>query len=93
LPPFVIYKNKTIYPSSTEDQFIEWFKGIFLEATANLVGPKLLYLDGHGSHVFLELIDSAIANNVTLLCLPAHSSAQFQPLAVAVYSEVKKIGA
>jgi len=108
LPPFVIYKNKTIYPSWTEDgppgtkytvspsgwmescQFIEWFKGIFLEATANLVGPKLLYLDGHGSHVSLELIDLAIANNVTLLCLPAHSSAHFQPLDVAVYSEVKK---
>ena len=108
LPPYIIYKNKTIYPCWTEggppgtkftvspsgwmesDQFIEWFRGIFLEGTAKLVGPKVLFVDGHNSHVSLELIDLAIENKVTILYLPPHSSAHFQPLDVTVYSEVKR---
>jgi len=72
------------------EQFKLWFSDIFLEGTKNLTGPKILFYDGHGSHISLELIDLAIKNNVHLLCLPAHSSAHFQPLDVAVYKEVKR---
>ncbi len=71
-------------------QFKLWFSDIFLEGTKNLTVPKILFYDGNGSHISLELIDLAIKNNVHLLCLPAHSSAHFQSLDVAVYKEVKR---
>ena len=108
MPPFVIYKAKTLYQSWTEDgpigakytvspsgwmeslQFTEWFKSIYTEGTKQLEGPNILFVDGHGSHVSLEVIDLAIANKTSLICLPAHSSAHFQPLDRAVYRDVKR---
>ena len=40
--------------------------------------------------VSIELIDSAVQNEVDFLCLPAHTSHALQPLYVGVFSVVKK---
>ncbi|KAJ8943848.1 hypothetical protein NQ314_009617 [Rhamnusium bicolor] len=40
-------------------QFLDWFINCFIPETLKLDGTKLLILDGHKSHVSLELIDAA----------------------------------
>ena len=81
----------TVSPSGWMEslQFTEWFKGIYIEGTDKLEGPNVLYVDGHSSHISLEVIDLAISNDTSLLCLPPHSSAHFQPLDRTVFKDVK----
>ena len=73
------------------EQFVQWFESIFLKYTSDLIGDKILFLDGHNSHLSIKLIHLAIKNQVHLLCLPAHTSHALQPLDVGVFSEVKRI--
>ena len=54
-------------------QFSRWFKLVFLEHTKKLEGHKLLFLDGHASHITNELISLARDNKVILFRLPAHT--------------------
>ena len=87
--------EKTVYtvcPSGwmEKEQFVEWFKEVFLVYTRHLLRKKFLFLDGHGSHVSIELIDLAVQTEVDLLCVPAHTSHALQPLDVGVFSVVKK---
>lgn len=70
-------------------QFLDWFQNSFVPETSKLEGKKLLILDGHNSHLSLDLIDIAVSNNIELLCLPAHTSHLVQPLDVGVYKPVK----
>ena len=49
----------------------------------------MLIQDGHGSHVSVELIELARANDVHLLCLPAHTTHILQPLDVGVFKSFK----
>ena len=70
--------------------FLDWFKRSFLPKAVRQAGPKLLIFDGHSSHISVELVQEARANNVHLLCLPAHTTHLLQPLDVAVFSTVKR---
>ena len=69
--------------------FIEWFGKAFIAETAELDGGKLLVFDGHNSHLSKTVVQLAIANNIELLCLPAHTSSILQPLDVGVFKTVK----
>ena len=71
------------------NQFIQWFSEVFIKNTQNLTGPKVLFFDGHLSHVSIEVIDKAVLNNILLICLPPHTSHVLQPLDVGVYGPVK----
>ena len=87
--------KNTVYSTSPSgwmeaQQFIQWFKSVFLVHTAKNPGEKVLFFDGHFSHVSIELIKLAMDNNVKLICLPPHSSHILQPLDVGVYGHVKK---
>jgi len=55
-----------------------WFKVSFLPSNGP-DRPQLLILDGHDSHNFLELIDTAVKNQIHILELPAHTSNWQQP--------------
>jgi hypothetical protein len=46
-------------------------------------------MDGHGSHLTIELIDLARKHNVILYCLPPHLTHLLQPLDVAVFKSLK----
>ena len=50
----------------------------------------VLFLDGHASHLSLDLIHLAKSNNVHLFCLPPHCTHVLQPFDVGVYGPVKK---
>ncbi len=86
---------KNVYYNTSEsgwmeaEQFIEWFKTVFLSHANKLEGTKLLFLDGHASHISLELKKLAIANNIILWRLPAHTSHFLQPLDVGVFKTIK----
>ena len=60
--------------------FVEWFK--FFLANIPSVRPILIIEDGHWSHMSMEVIELARANDVHLLCLPAHCTHILQPLDV-----------
>ena len=62
-PPNATYdKNDSGWMESA--QFTRWFKFSFLEHVKKLSGHKILFLDGHSSHLSLELVDLARDNNV-----------------------------
>ncbi|MCO5566881.1 hypothetical protein L7F22_020564 [Adiantum nelumboides] len=49
----------------------------------------LLILDGHGSHVSLEVVAKAHALGIDIITLPAHTSHKLQPLDVSVFKSLK----
>ena len=67
--------------------YLEWFK--FFIASIPPARPVLLIEDGHGSHVSFDVIELARANNIHLLCLPAHTSHILQPLDIGVFKSFK----
>ena len=105
LPPFMIYPRKRIteqlkvgaLPGSafhcsesgwvTSELFMQWFH-FFLE-NIPVCRPVLLILDGHTSHVSVEVIELAKVNGVHMLCLPAHTTHILQPLDVGVFKSLK----
>ncbi|XP_057297609.1 uncharacterized protein LOC130628645 [Hydractinia symbiolongicarpus] len=71
-----------------EDPFFKWFTRLFVPKTKH-VGKRILIIDGHGSHINLNLIDAARENQVILYCLPPHTTHVLQPLDVGLYSPLK----
>ncbi|UPL00235.1 hypothetical protein LCI18_011169 [Fusarium solani-melongenae] len=71
--------------------FRKWFVEVFLPETEPPPGKwRLLILDGHSSHVTVEIIFLAWLNKVQLLYLPAHSSHMTQPLDVGIFAILKR---
>lgn len=58
--------------------FYKWFVR-FAEAVPPK-RPVFLLLDGHGSHKNMNVLDFALANGITLLCFPPHTTHLYQPL-------------
>lgn len=88
LPPgAVIYMNqKSAYINA--ELFLRWFKEEFLPRKAP--GRNILILDGHGSHCSsIELLETAEANDVSLICLPPHTTHALQPLDRAFFAPLK----
>jgi hypothetical protein len=50
---------------------------------------RLLILDGHESHISVELQQYCQDNNIITLCMPPHSSHLLQPLDVGCFSPLK----
>ena len=49
----------------------------------------MLLVDGHKSHLTIDVIDKCRANNIILFCLPPHTTHALQPLDVAVFKSLK----
>ena len=105
LPPFMIYPRKkmaaklqegafpgTIFQCSesgwvTGELFVKWFE--FFIKNIPPSRPALLILDGHASHVSIDVVELARANDIHMLCLPAHTTHLLQPLDVGVFKSLK----
>ena len=72
--------------------FISWFKKLFLKNVECLLsdGPVILFVDGHHSHIDLELIYTAKEHNVHLMCLPPNLTHIIQLLDVSVFCPLKR---
>ena len=70
-----------------KELFFEWFK-LFVQMIPPL-RPVLLVLDGHGSHITIEVIEYAQSNEIHLLCLPSYTSDILQPLDDGVFKSFK----
>ena len=51
-----------------EELFYSWFTKLFIPHTQHL-GKQILIIDGHGSHLSLKLVETAVKNDI-LYCLP-----------------------
>src|SRR5258705_7362303 len=86
----------SISPNGWTDDFLctEWFKKSFIPQTTaqNTSGKKpiLLIYDGHGSHDTSALCHLAQDNNITLFCLPPHTTHKLQPLDVGVFGPFQR---
>lgn len=68
--------------------FEQYIKAVFLPAIG-AERPVLLVYDGHKTHVDLNVIDLLVAENITVLKLPAHSSHILQPLDCSTMKPMK----
>ena len=68
--------------------FLAWMKKIFLKYAVP-ERPLLLLTNGHKTHVNIDVIDLCRENNITLFCLPPHTTHALQPLDVAVFKSLK----
>jgi len=55
----------------------------------NIQFPVILFLDGHKSHLSLELAEFCAANKIILYCLPPNSTHIMQPCDVAIFKPLK----
>jgi len=65
--------------------FFDWFSTLFVPRVEQLEGHKLLFLDGHASHISIPVIQLAIEKKIDIICLPPHSSHVLQSLDVGVF--------
>ena len=69
---------------------VRWLEQVFIpETTTSPSRPRLLLLDGHGSHATTEFMWKCYQNNIILYFLIPHSSHVLQPLDLACFSPLK----
>ena len=68
--------------------FLLWMKKVFLRHCGSQ-RPIILFVDGHVSHITLNVIDLARENDVILFCLPPHTTHALQPLDVSFFRSLK----
>jgi len=65
-----------------------WFKKLFL-TNIRSDRPQIQFVDGHGSHSFIELISWGI-KNIIIVEIPAHMSHWLQPCDRTVFGPLKR---
>lgn len=106
LPPTVIFKGVQIHEdylkgamdgvvfATSKSSFID--SELFSEYLSRFIQsippkrPVLLLLDGHASHLTLEVINKARDNKIHMLMFPPHTTHLYQPLDVGVFGPLTK---
>ena len=70
--------------------FLDWLSNHFTKFIPR-GETVLLMLDGHKSHLTLNVIEWAKENDIILQLLPAHASHLFQPLDVGCFGPLQKV--
>ncbi|CAE6459245.1 unnamed protein product, partial [Rhizoctonia solani] len=77
----------------TSDDICEaWFTKVFLRTAIErrvLNAPIVLILDGHGSHISMQVLNAAYKNSIFIICLPPKTTHKLQPLDVGVFNLVQ----
>jgi len=69
---------------------LKWLTELFEPCTASIAPlPRLLILDGHGSHITWEFVSFCKEKNIILFCLPSHSTHLLQPLDVGIFGPLQ----
>ena len=100
LPPMIIYSKAFpggLYKCSGPDDakiidselFLAWMKKVFLKFCGSQ--HPVLFVDGHASHVSLDVIDLARENDIIPFCLPPHTMHALKLLNVSVFKSFSKV--
>ncbi|KAJ8935909.1 hypothetical protein NQ318_000001, partial [Aromia moschata] len=73
----------------TEEKFLAAMKHFIKFVKPSSDNPCLLLMDNHKTHINIEVVTLARANNIILLTFPPHCSHRLQPLDVSVYAPFK----
>jgi hypothetical protein len=75
---------------TNEDTGLQWLIQVFDRETKARARQswRLLYIDGHGSHVTLEFLEYRGANRILVACFPPHATHTVQPLDVVVFKSL-----
>ncbi|CAH2105380.1 unnamed protein product [Euphydryas editha] len=68
--------------------FKNYFEKILIPALGE-ERPVLVIYDGHSTHVSLDVTELALAKEITILKLPAHTNHLLQPLGISVFKSFK----
>lgn len=81
--------NKSRYTNSNIS--LQWLKRTFDAETKERANrrPRVLILNGFGTHETLEILEYCFKNNIILRRLPSHTSHKLQPCDVAVFAPLK----
>ncbi|XP_066267463.1 putative uncharacterized protein DDB_G0271982 [Branchiostoma lanceolatum] len=86
-PPGAVYAHSASGFINRE-LFQEWFFKIFVPH-CHQSRPILLLLDQHTSHLSLNVLEAALAQDIIIYGLPPHTSQCTQPLDATVFSSLK----
>jgi DDE superfamily endonuclease len=72
---------------TNEELGFHWLTRVFDKATKTKAGNgwRLLWVDGHGSHLNMRFIDWAIKQKILIAVYPPHSTHRLQPLDVSLF--------
>ncbi|CAK1580431.1 unnamed protein product [Parnassius mnemosyne] len=68
--------------------FTNYFKKTLIPAFGS-ERPMLVLYDGHATHFSVDLVETGMANDITILKIPAHTSHRLQPWDVSVFKSFK----
>lgn len=68
-----------------------WVQHVFEPATRDRASgrPRVLIIDGFGSHESLDVLTFCFKNNIIICRQPSHATHKLQPLDIAVFSPLK----
>lgn len=76
---------------SNSEHGFQWLSTCFEPSTRpNSNQHRLLIVDGHSSHLSVEIVEFCLNHDIDLLCLPSHSTHLLQPLDVGLFSPLKE---
>ena len=94
--PLYVEETENCYFASTEtgwtnDQLsLQWVDKVFNCSTKEKArhgrDPRLLILDGHGSHINLPFLEWCNTHNIQVIAYPPHSTHRLQPLDVSLFA-------
>ena len=67
---------------------LDWLSRLFNEETAHKAGRswRLLFIDGHGSHLNMKFLDWCERHRILLAIYPPHSTHRLQPLDISLFA-------
>jgi hypothetical protein len=85
-----VYCTSTPSGFTNEDLAFDWLVNVFDKHTRRKARNgrrwRLLWLDGHNSHLNLRFLNWAIENHILVAVFPPHSTHRLQPLDVSLFS-------
>lgn len=73
----------------TSEVFLKYMEHFIKYSGARAGSPTLLLLDNHASHLSIDVINMAIAHDITMLSFPPHCTHRMQPLDITVFGPLK----
>lgn len=73
---------------TSDEHGFEWLQSVFDKETRSKARRswRLLFLDGHGSHLNMRFLDWCQEHKILIACYPPHSTQRLQPLDISCFA-------